>query len=62
MGSEKNHSTENASLHMVDYLNYEMDTNRTPTNIYLDLSKAFNSLSHLLRIYSWPPSIVVLYK
>ena len=23
-----------------------MDRNRTPTNIYLDLSKAFNSLSH----------------
>ena len=39
-------STEYASLHIVDYLNYEMDKNRTPTNIYLDISKAFDSLSH----------------
>ena len=37
-----------ASLHIVDYLNYEMDKNRTPTNIYLDLSKAFDSLSHYI--------------
>ena len=43
-GFRKNHSTEYASLHIVDYLNYEMDKNRTPTNIYLDLSKAFDSI------------------
>ena len=42
----KNFSTEYTSLHIVDYLNYEMDKNRTPTNIYLDLSKALDSLSH----------------
>ena len=47
-GFRKNHSTEYASLHIVDYLNYEMDKNRTPTNIYLDLSKAFDSLSHYI--------------
>ena len=29
-GFRKNHSTEYASVHIVDYLNYE---NRTPTNI-----------------------------
>ena len=46
MVSERNHSTEYASLHIVDYLNYELDKNRTPTNIYLDLSKVFDSLSH----------------
>ena len=45
-GFRKNHSTEYASLHIVDYLNYELDKNRTPTNIYLDLSKAFDSLYH----------------
>ena len=42
----KKYSTEYASLHIVDYLNYEMDKNRIPTNIYLDLSKVFDSLSH----------------
>ena len=47
-GFRKNYSTEYASLHIVDYLNYEMDKNRTPTNIYLDLSKAFDSLSHYI--------------
>ena len=45
-GFRKNHSTEYTSLHIVDYLNYELDKNRTPTNIYLDLSKAFDSLYH----------------
>ena len=45
-GFRKSHSTEYASQHIVDYLNYELDKNRTPTNIYLDLSKAFDSLYH----------------
>ena len=43
-GFRKNHSTEYAALHIVNYLNYEMDRNRTPTNVYLDLSKAFETL------------------
>ena len=29
-----------------NYLNYEMDSRRTPVTIYLDLSKAFDCLSH----------------
>ena len=45
-GFRKKHSTEMASLHLVDYLNYEMDTGNTPLNIYLDLSKAFDTLNH----------------
>ena len=49
-GFRKRHSTEYAALHIVDYLNYEMDRKRTPTNIYLDLSKAFDSLSHTILI------------
>ena len=40
------HSTEYAALHLVDYLNYEMDSRRTPVTIHLDLSKAFDCLSH----------------
>ena len=45
-GCRKNHSTEWAALHIVNYLNFEMDRNRTPTNMYLDLSKAFDCMSH----------------
>ena len=49
-GFRKRHSTEYAALHIVDYLNYEMDLKRTPINLYLDLSKAFDSLSHKILI------------
>ena len=45
-GSRQNHLTEYAALHIVNYLNFELDRNRTPTNVYLDLSKAFDTLSH----------------
>ena len=49
-GFRKRHSTEYAALHIVDYLNYEMDLKRTPINLYLDLSNAFDSLSHKILI------------
>ena len=49
-GFRKRHSTEYAALHIVDYLNYEMDLKRTPINLYLVLSKAFDSLSHKILI------------
>ena len=45
-GFRKFHTTEYAALHLVDYLNYEMDSRRTPFTIHLDLSKAFDCLSH----------------
>ena len=45
-GFRKNHSTDYAALHIVDFLNYQLDANRTPVNFFLDLSKAFDSLSH----------------
>ena len=47
-GFRKFHSTEYASLRLVDYLNYEMDSRRTPVTIRLDLSKAFDCLSHYI--------------
>ena len=43
-GFKKNHSTEYAALHIVNYRNYEIDRNRTLTNVYLDLLKAFDCL------------------
>ena len=45
-GFRKHHSTEYAALHIVDYLNYKLDLKNTPINLYLDLSKAFDSLCH----------------
>ena len=49
-GFRKRHSAEYTALNIVDYLNYEMDLKRTPINLYLDLSKAFDSLSHKILI------------
>ena len=40
------HSTEFAALRLVDHLTNEMDNFNVPTNIYIDLSKAFDRLSH----------------
>ena len=45
-GFRKNHSTEFASLHLTDYLNFKMDQMSTPLSIFLDLSKAFDTLDH----------------
>ena len=45
-GFRKHHSTEYAALHIVDYLYYKLDLKKIPINLYLDLSKAFDSLSH----------------
>ena len=38
------------SISYVDYLNYEMELKRTPINLYLDVSKAIDSLSHTILI------------
>ena len=38
------HSTELAVLNLVDYLTYKLDAGKIPTNIYIDLSKAFDTL------------------
>ena len=40
----KFYSTEYAVLHLTDYINYEMNRGKTPTNLYLDFSKAFDTL------------------
>ena len=45
-GFRKNHSTEYAAHHIVDFINYQLDANKIPVSVYLDLSKAFDSLSH----------------
>ena len=45
-GFRKGHSTEFATLEIIDRITEKMDKNETPINIYLDLSKAFDTLDH----------------
>ncbi len=45
------HSTEYAALELVDRITLEMDNNNTPVNIFLDISKDFDTLNH--QILSW---------
>ena len=45
-GFRANHSTELAALNLIDRLTYDLDNVKIPTNIYIDLSKAFDTLQH----------------
>ena len=45
-GFRSGHSTELAALHLIDYLTKQMDVGEIPINIYIDLSKAFDTLDH----------------
>ena len=49
-GFRSNHSTELAALHLMDKLIQNMDAGYIPLNIYLDLSKAFDTLDHNILI------------
>jgi len=45
-GFRKAHSTELAALELVDRVGKELDSKKTPISIFLDLSKAFDTLDH----------------
>ena len=45
-GFRENHSTELAALEFVDRIKLEMDRKKIPFSIFLDLSKALNTLNH----------------
>lgn len=45
-GFRTEHSTEFAALELIDRVIIEMDKTNTPINIFLDLSKAFDTLDH----------------
>ncbi len=45
-GFREGYSTEMAAFEHVDRVIQEMDKGETPFNIYLDLSKAFDTLDH----------------
>jgi hypothetical protein len=53
-GFRKSHSTELAALELVDRIGKEMDKAKSPISIFLDLSKAFDTLDHeiLIKNYS----------
>ena len=45
-GFRRGHSTELAAIQLVDRLTKQMDLGNVPTNIYIDVSKAFDTLDH----------------
>ena len=45
-GFRENHSTELAALEFIDRIKLEMDPKKIPFSIFLDLSKAFDTLNH----------------
>ena len=50
-GFRSGYSTELAALHLVDNMINEIDNGKTPINIYIDLSKAFDTLNHDILIH-----------
>ena len=50
-GFRAKHSTELAALSLVDYLTYKLNAGKILANIYIDLSKAFDTLSHSLPLH-----------
>ena len=47
----KKHSAEFAVLELIDRITQSLDNGQTPVNIYLDLSKAFDTLDHSILLY-----------
>ena len=47
-GFKKNHSTELATLELIDRVTTALDNGKIPINIYIDLSKAFDTLDHTI--------------
>ena len=45
-GFRRRHSTELAAVKLIDFISHEMESGHTPTNIYVDLSKAFDTINY----------------
>lgn len=50
-GFRKLHSTELATLELTDRINYSLDNNEIPLAIFLDLSKAFDTIDHTILLH-----------
>ena len=50
-GFRKYHSTEYAAISLVDHISKEMEHGKTPGALYIDLSKAFDTLSFDIILY-----------
>ncbi len=50
-GFRTEHSTECVALELIDRIMTEMDKSNTPVNIFLDLSKAFDTLDNKILLY-----------
>ena len=50
-GFKKKHSTELAALELIDKIILDLDKGKIPINIYLDLSKAFDTLDHSILLH-----------
>jgi len=50
-GFRSKHSTELAAIKLIDNIKYEIDQKHTPVNIYIDLSKAFDTLNFDILLY-----------
>ena len=49
-GYRKNHSTETACLELIDKLYKQLDDNQSPFCVFIDLSKAFDTINHNILI------------
>jgi len=50
-GFRSKHSTELAAIKLVDYITQQIDQKKTPVNVYIDLSKAFDTLNFNILLY-----------
>ena len=50
-GFRNNHSTELAAMELIDRIILDMDKGEIPINVYMDLSKAFDTLDHEILIH-----------
>ena len=50
-GFRKQRSTEFAAIKLIDHVSKEMEAGKTPTSVYIDLSKAFDTLTFEVLLY-----------